>query len=450
MYNCVSRHVPAFLTQLPIRTLVVLARNMATGGNGETFFKNRLSKERSPYLLQHASNPVDWYPWGDEAFEKARREDKVIFLSVGYSTCHWCHVMERESFEDEEIGKILNEHFVSIKVDREERPDVDRVYMTFIQATSGGGGWPMSVWITPDLKPLTGGTYFAPTDRFGRPGFATILKNIASQWTHKKEDMKKRGSAILDALVKNTVVKQTETQPVIGQEAIDTCYDQLKKGYDPQYGGFGDAPKFPQPVNFNFMFRYYDFKRMNVGKSGIAEPKNQKEEPSEDASACRGETSEGSSQEILNMCLHSLKMMAKGGMNDHIGLGFHRYSTDRYWHVPHFEKMLYDQAQLAISYLDAYQLSKDEGLADVARDILTYVDRDLSDTAGGFYSAEDADSLPTQDSQEKKEGAFCVWKEKDLGILLSESLPSKPSLTLAKVFNHHYGVHEYGNVSFDQ
>ncbi|XP_071954098.1 spermatogenesis-associated protein 20-like [Antedon mediterranea] len=456
MFKCISRLRPALLPTFyaPNRRHLQLGlvRNMATTTTSTTTgtasgsqpkFKNSLSKEKSPYLLQHAANPVNWYPWGEEAFQKAKEEDKIIFLSVGYSTCHWCHVMERESFENKEIGDLLNKHFVSIKVDREERPDVDRVYMTFIQATSGGGGWPMSVWLTPDLKPLIGGTYFAPTDRFGRPGFATILQRIASQWTDKKDDMKQRSMAIMEALVKNTAVKQTESKVVIDQEAIKTCYRQMSRGYDSQYGGFGDAPKFPQPVNFNFMFRYHDLKLTTKRSQAI------NQSLSEGAAASSAD--DGDENQALAMCLHTLKTMAKGGMNDHLGLGFHRYSTDRYWHVPHFEKMLYDQAQLAVSYLDAYQLSKDESLADVARDILNYVDRDLHDQAGGFYSAEDADSFPSHDSKDKKEGAFCVWEESELNSLLSsDTLASKPSITLADIFNHHYGVNKDGNVDFDQ
>uniref|UniRef100_UPI0037E8234C spermatogenesis-associated protein 20 isoform X3 n=1 Tax=Semicossyphus pulcher TaxID=241346 RepID=UPI0037E8234C len=290
--------------------------SMASGGEGSSAIPhrhtNRLAKERSPYLLQHAHNPVDWYPWGQDAFNKAKNEDKPIFLSVGYSTCHWCHVMERESFEDEEIGKILSDNFVCIKLDREERPDVDKVYMTFVQATSGGGGWPMSVWLTPDLRPFIGGTYFPPRDHGRRPGLKTVLTRIIQQ-------------------------------------------------------------------------------------------------------------------------------------------GFHRYSTDSSWHVPHFEKMLYDQAQLAVAYINASQVSGEQVFADVAKDILLYVSRDLSDQSGGFYSAEDADSVPASGGPEKREGAFCVWTASEVRELLQDVVEGATgSATQADIFMHHYGVKEQGNVDPEQ
>ncbi|XP_022091414.1 spermatogenesis-associated protein 20-like [Acanthaster planci] len=398
-------------------------RKMATGGSSATKqHRNRLANEKSPYLLQHASNPVDWYPWGQEAFEKAKRENKLIFLSVGYSTCHWCHVMERESFENEEIGALMNKHLVSIKVDREERPDVDRVYMTFIQASSGGGGWPMSVWLTPDLKPIVGGTYFPPTDHFGRPGFGTIVQSIANQWRQDPDKMSQQASEILDALQRATVTKAPSDGGALAVDAsISTCYRQLARSFEPQYGGFGGAPKFPQPVNFNFMFRHY---------------------------ASKPETSEG--KEGLEMCLKTLRFMAKGGMHDHIAQGFHRYSTDEFWHVPHFEKMLYDQGQLTVSYLDAYQITKDEKFSDVARDILKYVSRDLSSKAGGFFSAEDADSYPTDGAEHKKEGAFCVWEEEEIRQLLCDTVEGSDSVSLADVFCKHYDVRKGGNVNFEQ
>src|SRR5215203_4527874 len=265
---------------------------------------NRLAEQQSPYLLQHAHNPVDWYAWGPDAFEKARAEDKPIFLSIGYSTCHWCHVMERESFESEGIAEVLNRYFVPIKVDREERPDVDRIYMTFVQATTGGGGWPMSVWLTPELKPFYGGTYFPPDNRWGRPGFRSVLEQLANAWRSDRTQIIQSGDEIVTELEKHL------------------------------------AP--------------------------------------------------GASQrndEAAQMVLFTLREMAKGGMNDQLGGGFHRYSVDARWFVPHFEKMLYDQAQLAISYLEGYQVSDDQTLAQVARDIFEYVLRDMTDPAGGFYSA---------------------------------------------------------------
>ncbi|XP_038064330.1 spermatogenesis-associated protein 20-like [Patiria miniata] len=405
------------------RTNVVsFFRTMATGGPSEKSYRNRLANEKSPYLLQHASNPVDWYPWGPEAFEKAKRENKLIFLSVGYSTCHWCHVMERETFENEEIGSLMNKHLVSIKVDREERPDVDRVYMTFIQASSGGGGWPMSVWLTPDLKPIVGGTYFPPTDHFGRPGFGTIVQSIVNQWRREPDKMAQQAGKILDALQKATTSKAPSDAGTLAVDAsIGRCYRQLAQSYEPQYGGFGGAPKFPQPVNFNFMFRHY---------------------------ASKPETAEG--KEGLEMCLKTLRFMAKGGMYDHIAQGFHRYSTDEFWHVPHFEKMLYDQGQLAVSYLEAYQITKDETFADVARSILKYVSRDLSSKAGGFFSAEDADSYPSHDVEHKKEGAFCVWEEEEVRRLLSDAVEGSDGVSLADVFCKHYDVRKGGNVNFEQ
>lgn len=393
------------------------SRSMAT--QNQDAAQNRLSKEKSPYLLQHASNPVDWYPWGQEAFDKAAAEDKMIFLSVGYSTCHWCHVMERESFENKEIGKILNENYVAIKVDREERPDVDRVYMTFVQATSGGGGgWPMSVWMTPDRSPVVGGTYFPPDDRYyGRPGFKTILLHIAQLWKDKQQDVLDQGNAILEALSKAKTGEKAGTV-VPGVEAIQTCFSMLDKSYDGERGGFGkEAPKFPQPVNLNFMLRYY---------------------------ANNAATEEG--KRALEQSLFTLTCMAKGGIYDHISQGFHRYSTDKFWHVPHFEKMLYDQGQLLVCYSEAYQITKEEKYAEVARNIIKYVTRDLQSPAGGFYSAEDADSLPTHEATAKKEGAFCVWTQSEVDSLLGEEVEGHPGVTLAMVFSHHFGVKPEGNV----
>ncbi|XP_043570320.1 spermatogenesis-associated protein 20 isoform X4 [Chiloscyllium plagiosum] len=381
---------------------------------------NRLIHEKSPYLLQHAHNPVDWYPWGEEAFAKAKKEDKPIFLSVGYSTCHWCHVMERESFENEEIGKIMNENFVCIKVDREERPDVDKVYMTFVQATSGGGGWPMSVWLTPDLKPFVGGTYFPPEDGFHRLGFKTVLNNLAEQWKRNRKELTERSNKILTALQKGVEVSANkEAVPPSCARVMQRCFQQLVHSYEDEYGGFSESPKFPSPVNFNFLFRFWAFNK-----------------------------SEEKGAQALQMALHTLKMMALGGIHDHIGQGFHRYSTDGKWHVPHFEKMLYDQGQLAVSYVEAYQISGDTFFADVAQDILLYVSRDLSDPSGGFYSAEDADSYPTTQSVDKKEGAFCVWTEEEIRRQLPDPvLDATENITMADIFSYHYGVKEGGNVN---
>ncbi|XP_068769702.1 spermatogenesis-associated protein 20 isoform X2 [Struthio camelus] len=397
---------------------------MATGGkNGEPSVPrctNRLINEKSPYLLQHAHNPVDWYPWGQEAFDKAKKENKLIFLSVGYSTCHWCHVMEEESFKNKEIGEIMNKNFVCIKVDREERPDVDKVYMTFVQATSGGGGWPMSVWLTPDLKPFAGGTYFPPEDRVYRVGFRTVLLRIADQWKENKDALLENSQKIMEALLTQAEIRgQAQESPPASKEVMATCFQQLSSSYDEEYGGFSEFPKFPTPVNLNFLFTYWALHRT---------------------------TPEGA--RALQMALHTLKRMAYGGIHDHIGQGFHRYSTDQHWHVPHFEKMLYDQGQLAAAYARAFQISGDEFFADVAGDILLYVSRDLSDQAGGFYSAEDADSYPTATSEEKREGAFCVWAAEEIRALLPDPVEgATEGTTLGDVFMHHYGVKEEGNVS---
>jgi uncharacterized protein YyaL (SSP411 family) len=387
---------------------------------------NRLAHEKSPYLLQHAHNPVDWYPWGEEAFSKARSENKPIFLSIGYSTCHWCHVMAHESFENEEVAAIMNREFVNIKVDREERPDVDRVYMTFVQATTGSGGWPMSVWLTPDLKPFVGGTYFPPQERYGQPAFNKVLERIATAWKEDHDKIVEQGSSIVEALRASQSAAPVEGK--IDGSAVDAAYRQIDRGYDPKEGGFGNAPKFPRPVTLNFLTRFY-----------ARDPK------SDDG------------KHALDMALFTLRKMAAGGMHDHIGGGFHRYSVDRYWHVPHFEKMLYDQAQLAVAYLDAFQITKDKQYESVARDILDYVARDMTSKEGGFFSAEDADSpVPVaavydrrSDSaqggdvgahraplQKTAEGAFYVWTKKEIDDALGDS---------AEIFDFHYGVQAHGN-----
>lgn len=397
---------------------------MASGGDGPTRSKppkhtNRLSKERSSYLLQHAHNPVDWYPWGQEAFDKAKNEDKPIFLSVGYSTCHWCHVMERESFEDEEIGKILSENFVCIKVDREERPDVDKVYMTFVQATSGGGGWPMSVWLTPDLRPFIGGTYFPPRDMGRRPGLKTVLLRLLEQWQSNRETLQSSGERVLESLRKGTAISASPGEtPPSSPDVANRCFQQLAHSYEEEFGGFREAPKFPSPVNLMFLMSFWAVNRA---------------------------TAEGA--EALQMALHTLRMMALGGIRDHVAQGFHRYSTDSSWHVPHFEKMLYDQGQLAVAYITAYQVSGERHFADVSRDVLLYVSRDLSNKSGGFYSAEDADSFPTAESAEKREGAFCVWTAGEIRELLPDIVEGTTGgATQADIFMHHYGVKEQGNV----
>jgi uncharacterized protein len=371
---------------------------------------NRLAHQKSPYLLQHAHNPVDWYPWGEEAFARARRENKPIFLSIGYSTCHWCHVMAHESFENQEVAAIMNREFVNIKVDREERPDVDRVYMTFVQATTGGGGWPMSVWLTPDLKPFVGGTYFPPEDRYGQPGFKKVLERIATAWKENHDKIVEQGSKIVEALRESQSGGKPESK--IDSTVLDAAYRQLDRSYDPKEGGFGSAPKFPRPVTLNFLTRSY-----------ARDPKSD------------------SAKHALEMALFTLRKMAAGGMHDHIGGGFHRYSVDRYWHVPHFEKMLYDQAQLAVAYLDAFQITGDRQFESVARDILDYVARDMTSKEGGFFSAEDADSpvvagIGDPGHGKTAEGAFYVWTQKEIDDALGDA---------AEIFNFHYGVQAHGN-----
>ncbi len=347
---------------------------------------NRLAAEKSPYLLQHAKNPVDWYPWGEEAFEKAQKENKPIFLSVGYSTCHWCHVMEHESFENPEIARYMNEHFVNIKVDREERPDVDKVYMAFVQATTGGGGWPMSVWLTPDLKPVVGGTYFPPSDKFGRPGFLSVLKQVNTFWLSREKDLVSQGEHFLEQLRGHVMVKVDENAG-LDDSIFEKCYDQIAQGFDSSEGGFSRSPKFPRPVNINFLLRYHQ---------------------------SHPDTDKG--RNALVMSLVTLEKMAKGGMHDHLGGGFHRYSVDAFWHVPHFEKMLYDQAQLTMAYLEAYQITGNHFQEVQARDILDYVLRDLTDSQGGFYSAEDADSLIEHGKRITRKGPFMYGKRRRLRL----------------------------------
>jgi uncharacterized protein YyaL (SSP411 family) len=368
---------------------------------------NRLAHEKSPYLLQHAHNPVDWYPWGEEAFEKAKREDRPIFLSVGYSTCHWCHVMERESFESEEIARVLNDNFVSIKVDREERPDVDRMYMLFVQASTGSGGWPMSVWLTPDRKPFFGGTYFPPDNRFGRPGFRAVLERLAEAWREDRTRIGESGDRVIEQLREYASLGANSAAP--GREVLDRAFQGFRRMFDSRLGGFGSAPKFPRPSIHNFLVRHY------------ADTQN---------------------DEALEMVLVTLREMAKGGMKDQIGGGFHRYSVDERWFVPHFEKMLYDQAQLAISYLEAFQITRDGQYAEAARDIFTYLLRDMTDPGGAFYSAEDADSAADPaHPKEKGEGAFYVWRKQEI----EEALEPRAATT----FCYRYGVEDGGNVEQD-
>jgi uncharacterized protein YyaL (SSP411 family) len=354
---------------------------------------NRLAGEKSPYLLQHAHNPVDWYPWGDEAFAKARTEDKPIFLSIGYSTCHWCHVMERESFENPEIAAILNERFVPVKVDREERPDVDGQYMTAVQGLAGSGGWPLTVVLTPELKPFFGGTYFPPVERLGRPGLRTILLQLHAAWSTSREQVEFSAQTVAE-FVRSRV---TANPAKLGPRTLHQGWQMLRNDYDEANGGFGGAPKFPRPHALSFLLRLND--RVH-------------------------------GTEPLRLVEHQLDAMAAGGIHDHLGGGFARYSTDARWLVPHFEKMLYDQALLARAYLEAYQVTRRERHADVARDIFAYVLRDLRGSEGAFLSAEDADS-------EGEEGKFYVWLPDEVrGILGAETYP---------LFAAAYGVTLRGN-----
>ncbi|KAI7877391.1 spermatogenesis-associated protein 20 [Lichtheimia hyalospora FSU 10163] len=377
---------------------------------------NRLIHEKSPYLLVRAHNPVDWYPWGQEAFQKARDENKPIFLSVGYSTCHWCHVMEHESFENDKVAEIMNKYFVNIKVDREENPGVDRFYMTFVQLTTGGGGWPMSVFLTPDLQPFMGATYFPPDDKFGRPGFKTILTRIAQIWVASPEKLKQAGKntvAQLKAYVESKPPGSSSANALTPWSAAEDTFDHFESSFDEKQGGFGGAPKFPTPVQLLFLLDYYGYQH---------KPNN--------------------ARKALDMVLFTLQKIAAGGIHDHVGSGFHRYSTDDHWQVPHFEKMLYDQAQLLMVYSRAYQITKDELYADIVKDIVRYVSRDLLHSEGGFYAAEDADSLPTAESTKKKEGAFCVWEAGELVDILGDDA--------AAMFAYRYSVKEQGNVDPDQ
>ena len=374
---------------------------------------NRLVHEPSPYLLQHCNNPVDWRPWGDEAFARAREQDRPVFLSIGYSTCHWCHVMEHESFENEDIARVLNENFVPVKVDREERPDVDRVYMTFVQATTGSGGWPMSVWLTPDLKPFYGGTYFPPSARWGRPGFVEILTEIAKRWRESRAELVASADGVIERLR-----EMQRSRPAAGRLPDDAALaggvGAYAEAFDARAGGFGGAPKFPRPAELLFLLREH-------ARTGDVEARH--------------------------MVLETLRAMALGGMRDHVGGGFHRYSVDAAWRVPHFEKMLYDQAQLAIAFLETAQAAGEPSFAEVAHDTLAYVHRDLRHARGGFFSAEDADSLPAEGAAAgrdgpaaKREGAFYVWTREEIEALFGDD---------ADVIRFRYGIEPGGNAPQD-
>lgn len=357
-------------------------------------YTNRLIDETSPYLLQHAHNPVDWYPWSDEAFQIAAGQDKPIFLSIGYSTCHWCHVMENESFIDANIAEILNEHFISIKVDREQRPDVDDVYMSAVQAITGSGGWPLSVFLTPDGKPFYGGTYFPPKSSFGRPAFGQVLMTIAEAWKNERAALIDSASKMSEAMKELGRRKSTE---ILSDDILKDAKSYLQNIFDDTYGGFGNAPKFPQPSNISFLLNYWY-------KTG--------------------------DDQALDMVKTTLDAMAKGGIYDHLSGGFHRYSTDSQWFVPHFEKMLYDQALLSTCFVQAYQVTGEQSYAITARETLEYILRDMTHPEGGFYSAQDADS-------EGKEGLFYLWEQCEIEQLLGSEK--------AEIFNEYYNVTTRGN-----
>lgn len=369
---------------------------------------NRLIHEGSPYLLQHAYNPVEWYPWGPEAFEKAKREDKPLLISIGYSTCHWCHVMERESFEDPEIAALMNELVVAIKVDREERPDLDKIYMTAVSAMTGQGGWPLNVFVTPGLQPIFGGTYFPPQAKWGQPSWPEVVRHLGQGWKQPEERKKMLEAA---GHMTQTLQRYVQSRPApitLDPAWITSCYEELERSYDAARGGFGSAPKFPMPVYHHFLLRY-----------GAEHPQSQ----------------------ALEMSLNTLQSMARGGLYDQLGGGFSRYSTDPYWHVPHFEKMLYDNAQLAVNYLEAFQITQDAFYATIARETLAYVQRDMTSPSGAFYSAEDADALETPEAAHRTEGAFYVWDKPEIEALLDAES--------AAVFCFHYGVRSEGNARVD-
>jgi hypothetical protein len=356
---------------------------------------NRLANETSPYLLQHAHNPVDWYPWGEEALERAKKEDKPILLSIGYSACHWCHVMERESFEDEAIASQMNENFINIKVDREERPDLDAVYMEAVQMLTGSGGWPMTVFLTPEGRPFYGGTYFPPVDRMNMPGFPRLLQAISQSYQTNRGEIERVTTQLTEQMGRTTQLEKGSTPLTV--EILHQAYSNLASNFDYQNGGFGTAPKFPQPMTPEFLLRYYHH---------------------------------GYNQRALEMVETTLEKMACGGMYDQIGGGFHRYSTDAFWLVPHFEKMLYDNALLARLYLHAYQLTQRDLYRRITQETLDYVLREMTDPRGGFYSAQDADS-------EGEEGKFFIWTPQQIGDALGNEE--------GDIFGGFFGVTEAGN-----
>ncbi len=377
-----------FFTTFVCLYIVQFNQAIAQNNNQREKKLNRLANESSPYLLQHKNNPVDWYPWGKEAFKKALELDRPIFLSIGYSTCHWCHVMEEESFEDEEVAKLLNENFISIKVDREERPEIDHLYMTVCQAMTGRGGWPLTIIMTPNKDPFFAGTYFPKRGRRGRPGMMELLPSVSQAWEKERDDLVLSASQINKYLIDSN---KKELGDQLEESILVDTYSQFVNRYDDKHGGFGDKPKFPSPHNLIYLLRYHN---MTGDKTSLL------------------------------MAEKTLKNMRLGGIFDHIGFGFHRYSTDKEWLLPHFEKMLYDQAMLALAYTEAFQITNDSFYQKVVEEILFYVQRDMTDKRGGFYSAEDADS-------EGEEGLFYLWTAEEL----KEKLSSADAELIIETFN---------------
>ena len=361
---------------------------------GKKKHTNRLIDQSSPYLLQHAHNPVNWYAWGEEALNAARAQDKAILLSVGYAACHWCHVMEQQSFENEEVAQLMNENFVNIKVDREERPDLDAIYMNFVQMATGSGGWPLTVFLTPDQVPFYGGTYFPPEDSYGRPGFKRVLKSVADTYRTRRGELEENREEIVQRLGQRTPGKSSEQ---LEEGLLDQAFSQVFHQFDSQHGGFGGAPKFPSTMVLGFLLRYYQ-------RTGT--------------------------EKALEMVRLSLDEMARGGIYDQLGGGFHRYTVDERWLVPHFEKMLYDNALLSRLYLEAYQVTGDSYYREIVEETLEYVGREMMDPAGGFYSSQDADS-------EGEEGKFYVWTPAQVEAVLGKDD--------AAIFNQYFDVTDSGN-----
>jgi uncharacterized protein YyaL (SSP411 family) len=398
-----------FTLSLFLATGILLADTPAPSPS--SMKQNHLANEKSPYLKQHADNPVDWHPWGEEALAKAKEQDKPIFVSIGYSTCHWCHVMNRESFSNPDTAAFLNQHFIAIKVDREERPDIDQIYMTFVQSTTGHGGWPLNVFLTPDLEPFFGGTYFPPENQQGQLGFPSLIQKLAELWKNDRMKIVDHGKTIRERLQQFSVSETSETAE-LSSLPWQTAYQNLSDAFDAEFGGFGGSPKFPQPSNLSFLLRFH------VNQIGNENQKNK----------------------ALRMVSQTLHKMQDGGIHDPLAGGFHRYAVDQEWRVPHFEKMLYDQALLTVAYLETFQATKDQTLLTTANRTLDYVLNHLTSPDGGFYSAEDAESLPHKEAKTKEEGSYYIWTAEKIKETLNDGDYD--------IFAQAYGVEENGNVSF--